>query len=85
MNNQLVTEISIVPVKPKYGHIAFASFVIYESFYLNAVAVYTRFGGGIRLVYPRKKNLDICHPTNSDVGRQIEEAVYEEMIRYEFI
>lgn len=85
MNNTLVTEINIVPIKPKYGHIAFASFVIFGSFYINSVAVYTRFGGGIRLVYPRKKNLDICYPTNNEIGAKIEAAIYEEMIRYEFI
>lgn len=85
MNYPTVTEINIVPVKPKFGLIAFASFVVYDAFYISAVAIYTRPHGGIRLVYPRKKNLDVCHPINSEIGKHIEEAIYDVMEKYEFI
>lgn len=82
---QIISEISIVPIKPKFGHIAFASFVLLECFYINSVAVYSRPYGGIRLVFPRKKNVDICHPIRHDLGQILEDAVYEEMLKYELI
>ena len=50
-----ISEINIIPIKPKNGHIAFVSFILFEKLYINSVAVYTHFGGGIRLVYPRKR------------------------------
>lgn len=81
MEPPIVSEVSIVPIKPRYGHIAFASFVLFDSLYVNSVAVYTRLQGGIRLVYPRKKNMDVCHPIKHELGVMIEEAVQEEMLR----
>lgn len=78
-----VSEINIVPIKPKNGHIAFVSFILFEKLYINSVAVYTRFGGGIRLVYPRKKNLDVCHPINHEFGDAIENEVLMEILKYE--
>jgi DNA-binding cell septation regulator SpoVG len=83
MNNNIVSEISIVPIKPKNGMVAFVSFVLFEQLYVNSVAVYTRFGGGIRLVYPRKKNLDICHPISHEFGELVESAVLMEILKYE--
>lgn len=82
---KIVDEVQIVPIKPKFGHIAFASFVIFDSFFVGMVAVYTRPFGGIRLVYPRKKNVDLCHPINNELGAVIEKHVLEEMQRHELI
>lgn len=81
----IVSEINIVMIKPKYGHIAFASFVLFEMLYISSVAIYTRPGGGIRLVYPRKKNLDVCHPIKHELGVRIEESILSEMQSYELI
>ncbi len=77
---QIISEISIVPIKPKFGHIAFASFLLFECFYVCSVAVYTRPGGGIRLVFPRKKNLDICHPTKHELYQMAESEIFDEMV-----
>lgn len=85
MEAPIVSEINLVPIKPKYGHIAFASFVLFDALYVSSVAVYTRPHGGIRLVYPRKKNLDVCHPIKHELGLMIEEAITDEMQRYELI
>ena len=85
METLIVSEINLVPVKPKFGLIAFASFVLFESLYVSSVAVYTRPFGGIRLVYPRKKNLDVCHPIKHELGVLIEEAVADVMVKYELI
>ena len=50
-----LTEIQIVPVKPKDGLIAFVSFVINDSFFVGDVAIYSRLNQeSYRLVYPIK-------------------------------
>ena len=82
---KIIDEIQIVPIKPKFGHIAFASFVLFDSIYLSSVAIYTRPYGGIRLVYPRTKNVDLCHPIRQDIGDEIERAVLDEMQKYELV
>lgn len=83
MQQKLVSEINIIPIKPHNGHVAFVSFVLFEKLYINSVAIYTRFGGGIRLVYPRRRNLDICHPVNREFGDAIEQAVLVEVLKYD--
>ena len=75
-----VTEIQIIPVKPKDGLIAFASFVLDEKYYIGSVAIYTRLNeAGYRLVYPTKKlglnNISIFHPITGATGRAIEQVV----------
>lgn len=85
MQTSIVSEINLVPIKPKFGHIAFASFVLFDSIYVGSVAVYTRPGGGIRLVFPRKKNIDVCHPIKHELGELIESTVYDFMVEYELI
>ncbi|USN95537.1 MAG: septation protein SpoVG family protein [Candidatus Nomurabacteria bacterium] len=80
-----VSEVTVVPVKPKFGLIAFASFVLFESFYVTGVAVYTRPMGGIRLVYPRRKNVDTCYPILKDLGQEIQDAVADYIQRYELM
>lgn len=82
---KLVSEVTVVPVKPKFGLFAFASFVLFESFYVTSVAVYSRPGGGIRLVYPRKKNLDTCYPIKRELGQIIQESVSEYLERFEML
>ena len=79
-----VSEIEIIPVKPKGGLIGFASFVLDERYYVGSVAIFTRLdGSGYRLVYPAKKvgqrNINIFHPINQEVGRIIEETVTEKV------
>lgn len=81
MTEKITSEINIVPIKPKNGHIAFVSIVLFGQLYINSIAVYTRFGGGIRLVYPRKKNIDICHPINNTFGEKIENEVLIEIMK----
>ncbi len=81
MNQEVkISEIQVIPVKPKEGLIGFASFVLDEKYYVSSVAIYTRLDGcGYRLVYPTKKvgerNINIFHPINSEVGKAINEAV----------
>ncbi|OGC76208.1 MAG: hypothetical protein A2Z27_03535 [candidate division Zixibacteria bacterium RBG_16_50_21] len=78
-----VSEIQIIPVKPKDGLIAFASFVINGKVYVGNVAVYTRPADhSIRLVYPQKtlpngKSIHCVHPITRELGEAIEQAVFQ--------
>lgn len=75
-----VSEIEVIPVKPREGLIGFTSFILDEKYYVSSVAIYTRLdGSGYRLVYPTKKvgdkNINVFHPINNEVGKVIDEAV----------
>lgn len=76
-----ISEIQIIPIKPKDGIVAFTSFVLGKVLYLSSVAIMTRPTGGHRLVYPTKKvggrNINIFHPINKDFAQQIEKAVIQ--------
>lgn len=82
-----VTEIQIIPVKPKEGLVAFASFIFDNSFYFASIGIYTRPQGGYRLTYPTRKtpssSTSLFHPINKDITNMIEIVVikrYEEII-----
>lgn len=76
-----ITEVRVVPIKPRDGLIAFASVVVDESLYLGSIAVYTRPNGSYRLLYPAKKvgvrSLDIFHPINRSASRRLEQLIFE--------
>jgi len=89
MNEINLSEIEIIPVKPRNGLLAFSSFVLNNSFYVGSVAIYSRFfEDGYRLVYPEKVlangyKVSCFHPINSQVAKQIEEKIistYENLI-----
>jgi len=85
MNQEVkISEIQIIPVKPREGLIGFASFVLDEKYYVGSVAIYTRLdGSGYRLVYPAKKvgerQINTFYPITPMVGHVIEEAVNEKV------
>ncbi len=85
-----ISEVQIVPVKPRNGLVAFASCIFNNQLYLGSIAIYTRLdGNGFRLVYPAKtlpngKQINCVYPINREVGREIEIAIvtkFEELIR----
>lgn len=87
MNKKILSEIQIIPVKPRDGLLAFCSFVLYEALYCGSVAIFSRPAGGYRLLYPTKKtgnrDINLFHPINSEIGRQIEKEVinkYQEVM-----
>lgn len=90
MSELVVSEIQIIPVKPKDGLIAFASFVVNNQFYIGNVAIYTSPSSqdGYRLVYPIKvlpngKEIHAVHPINRDTGEQVKKAIitkYQEIM-----
>lgn len=85
---KLLSEIEIVPVQPKDGLVAFASFTLCGIFRCSSVAIMTRLSGGYRLVYPTKKVgsrvMSIFYPITYKVGSAVEEEVikkYEEVTK----
>jgi DNA-binding cell septation regulator SpoVG len=76
-----ITEINLVPVKPRNGLVAFASIVVDNSLYLGSIAVYSKLDGSYRLLYPTKitgkRPINFFHPINRVTSRQIEEAIFE--------
>lgn len=82
MSELEITEIQIIPVKPKDGLLAFASCVINDSFYVGNIAIYTSPSShkGFRLVYPSKtlpngKDINCIHPINKETGELISKAI----------
>lgn len=84
----IVTEVNIIPIKPKDGLVALASCVIDNKIYLGSIGIYTKLSGGYRLTYPNKKtgngnDINMYHPINRECGDTIEKAIvdkYQEII-----
>jgi len=81
-----ITEVQIIPIKPKDGLVAIASVIADNSLYLGSLGVYTRLdGSGYRITYPTKKigekNINIYHPINRETSKEIEEAIISEAER----
>ncbi len=74
-----ITEVQIIPIKPKGGLVAFASFVLDDSLYLGSVGIATRLQGGYRLIYPTKrtgsKDMNVFHPINKTFAEAVENEV----------
>ncbi len=82
--NLKISEIQVIPVKPKDGLIGFVSFILEEKYYVGSVAIYTKLdGSGYRLVYPSKKvgekNINTFHPINQEIGGIIETEVIKKI------
>ena len=89
MKEIVVSEIQIIPVKPKDGLVAFASCVLNNQFYMGDIAIYSRPNGeDYRLVYPTRtlpngKRINCFHPINRDAGEYLKKAIvykYLEMV-----
>jgi stage V sporulation protein G len=81
----LVTEVQILPVKPKDGLVGFASLVVDQRIYVGNIGIYTRpDGSGIRLVFPTKTlpnglTVSCVHPICREAGQVITNAVAKKM------
>lgn len=75
-----VTEVQIVPIKPKDGLVAFASIVVSGQLYLGSIGIHTKLNGGYRLTYPTKlvggKDMHIFHPITQEASAIIEQAIF---------
>jgi len=77
-----ISEINIVPIKPNNGLIAFASFVLDNSFYFGNIGIYTRLDGSFKLVYPNKilsngKKISNFYPINRETAKELTIAISE--------
>ena len=81
MNEIVISEVQIIPVKPKNGLVAFTSCVINAQFYVGDIAIYTRPNGqDYRLVYPCKilpngKRINCFHPINREAADKVTKAI----------
>lgn len=79
-----ISDVTVTPVSPKGGLIAFASVVLGGGFYVGGIAVHERLDGtGYRLTYPTRKTasqtFNICHPITREASKAIEQAVFEKL------
>jgi len=90
MDDFFISEIQIVPIKPRNGLVAFASCVINHSLYIGNIAIYTSPAKeeGYRLVYPSKilpngKEINCVHPINKEAGSTMAASIidkYKELL-----
>ena len=85
MNEFVISEIQIIPVKPRGSLVAFASCVVNEALYIGDIAIHSSLKNtdGLRLVYPDKtllsgKKVNCVHPINKDAGEIISKAIIGE-------
>ncbi len=85
MNEIVVSEIQVIPIKPQNGLVAFASCVINDQFYIGNIGIHTRAdGSGYRLVFPLKilpngKAIQCFHPICRWAGDQINTAIINKL------
>ena len=83
-----LSEIQIVPIKPRNGLLAFASFVLNNAFYVGDIAIYCRLNQeGYRLAYPIKilpngAKINCFHPINRQSAQAIEEKVIKVYLEF---
>jgi len=84
MDKLEISEIQIIPIKPREGLVAFASCVINNFLYIGSLALYTSPSkpGSFRLVYPSKtlpngKEISCVHPINKKAGEFISIEIIE--------
>ena len=77
-----LSEIQIIPIKPKNGLVGFASFVLDGNLYLGSIGIFTRPEGGYRLTYPTKavvsKSMNIFYPINKTFAQKVEKAIIDQ-------
>jgi len=84
MSEIVISEIQIIPVKPKDGLVAFASCVINNQFYIGNIAIYTSptSSDGFRLVFPSKtlptgKQIQSVYPINRQAYEIVKKAIIQ--------
>ncbi|TET45423.1 hypothetical protein E3J62_07655 [candidate division TA06 bacterium] len=84
-----ISEVQILPVRPRDGLVAFACCLLNSQISLNNIAVHVRPDGmDIRLVFPQTilpngKKVNTFYPITKDAGEKIRHAIqekYEELV-----
>ncbi len=85
-----ISEISLLPIKPRESLVAFASCVIDGWLYIGGIGLHTRpDGNGVRLLYPSKllpngKTISLVHPITQSAGERVTTTIadaYEELMQ----
>ncbi len=80
-----ISEVSITPVKPVDGLVAFASCVVNGHLFIGSMGIHRLLDGtGYRITYPTKKigqrQLNYFHPVTKETGTKIEQAIVAKCI-----
>ncbi len=80
MKTLYLSEIEIIPIKPRQDLLGFTSFVVNDSFYVGSIGIHSTPDGSIRLLYPDKvlpngKKISVVHPISKECGDLITNAV----------
>ena len=76
-----ITEVTYFPLKPtQQGLIGFASCLFNDSLSLNSIAIYSKPGGDIRLLFPdtylaNGKQINVFYPINNQTYEAIRQAI----------
>ena len=82
-NRNIISEVTFLPLKPSpKGLIGIASVLFNNSLCLNAISVYVRPNGELRLLFPVKmlpnaKEINVYYPINIETYNAIKEAIDE--------
>lgn len=82
MKEIVISEVNVIPIRPRDGLVAFASCIVNSSLYLGNIGIYTSPSSpdGFRLTYPLKilpngKEINCVHPINKEAGEAIKRAI----------
>lgn len=82
-----ISEIQIIPIKPKNGLVAFTSCIINNQFYLGNIAIYSSPSSkmGFRLVFPNKKLVsgqvvECFHPICREAEERVTSAIVKKYV-----
>lgn len=83
-----LSEICIIPIRPREGHIGYTTFILDERFYVGNVGIHSTPTGDIRLLYPSAmlpngKLITTFHPITKYAGLEITRQVaakYNELL-----
>lgn len=76
-----VSDVQLIPVKPKEGLTFFASCILDDKYYLGNLAVFSlRDGSGFRVVFPTKtlkngQQIPIFYPVKKELADEIQRAI----------
>jgi len=76
-----ISNIEIIPINPRKGHVAFASCDINNCIHLDGIGIHSRRdGSGFRLTFPSKllangRHLDIYFPITKEAGDIFQKAI----------
>jgi hypothetical protein len=85
MKDLKITDVQIIPIQPKAGHIGFVNFVLQNAMRISSVAIFTSLKniGDYRLVWPAKKvNERLIYyslPVNKGIQKYILEVLTPEI------